>query len=97
MRPIFPAWVDDPERPFSMEDVRSSYESYHGQMKRGNSFKTVQRTDHYFKEIFGFYPNEKGWKQYEENHAKLHGPGDASDPHLGQTARERLLDALYGD
>lgn len=95
--PIFKAWVDDPERPLSMEDVRSSYESYHGQMKRGNSFKTVQRTDHYFKEIFGFYPNEKGWKCYEENYAKLHDPGDASDPHLGQTARERLLDALYGD
>lgn len=90
----FKAWVDDPEKPFTMEDVRASYESYHGQMKRGNSFKTVQRTDHYFKEIMGFYPNEKGWKKYEEDHGRHHHSGDGSEPHLGQTARERLFDAL---
>lgn len=93
---IFKGWVDDPERSFSMVDVRSSYESYHGQMKRGNSFKTVQRTDHYFKEIFGFYPNEKGWKQYEKDHVGREGSGNGADSHLGETARERLLYALDG-
>lgn len=92
--PIFKKWLDDPERPFGIGDVRSSYESYHGQMKRGNSFKTVQRTDHYFKDIFGFYPNQKGWEQHGTNYQRLHGAGNSDQPYLGETARERLLRSL---
>lgn len=92
--PIFKRWVDDPEKPFGMENVRSSYESYHGQMKRGNSFKTVQRTDHYFKDIFGFYPDKKGWDKHGTNHQRLDSPGNSDHPHLGETARERLFRSL---
>lgn len=91
---IFKQWVDDPNNPFTMADVRSSYESYHGQMKRGNSFKTVQRTDHYFKELFGFYPDKKGWKKYAENYQKRGNSGDGELPRVCETARERLFCSL---
>ena len=94
---IFKRWVEDPDNPFSMADVRSSYESYHGQMKRGNSFKTVQRTDHYFKELFGFYPDEKGWRKYAEDHQRRSDHGDGEQPCLCETARERLFRSLDGD
>ncbi len=30
-------------------------------VERGNSFKVLESTDHYFKSIFGFYPDKKGW------------------------------------
>lgn len=30
-------------------------------MKRGNSYKIRQKTGQYFKGLFGFYPNKKGW------------------------------------
>lgn len=45
----------------TLKDIRCSVDSYHGHMSRGNSFKVCQSTDHYFKELFGFYPNKKGW------------------------------------
>ena len=87
----FVGWLEDPRKNFTMEDVRSCYESYHGQMKRGNSFKIVQKTDHYFKELFGFYPNEKGWKQYAQNHQERRDPGNGQCSHLGETPGERML------
>ena len=87
----FVGWLEDPRKNFTMEDVRSCYESYHGQMKRGNSFKIVQKTDHYFKELFGFYPNEKGWKQYAQNYQERRDPGNGQCSHLGETPGERLL------
>lgn len=91
---IFKRWVDDPNNPFSLADVRSSYESYHGQMKRGNSFKTVQRTDHYFKTIFGFYPDQKGWMTHVQNYQGRNDSGNGEQPCMGETARERLLRSL---
>jgi hypothetical protein len=36
------------------------HDNYHGHMKRGNSFKVTQKTDHYFKSLFGLYPDKKG-------------------------------------
>ena len=45
----------------TLADVRCSHNSYHGHMERGNSFKVLESTDHYFKSIFGFYPDKKGW------------------------------------
>ncbi len=43
----------------TLKDIRSSLDSYHGHMKRGNSYKVCQSTDHYFKSLFGFYPDKK--------------------------------------
>lgn len=56
----FRLWVRDGT--FSMEDVRSSYNSYLGHLSRGNSWRTKQNTNRYFKQLFGFYPNRKGWE-----------------------------------
>ena len=47
-----------------MKDIRSPVDSYKGHMRRGNSFKVIQSTDHYFKSLFGFYPNKKGWESH---------------------------------
>ena len=47
-----------------LEDVRSSYASYQGHMKRGNSFKIIRKTNKYFQSIFGFYPDKKGWDKH---------------------------------
>jgi RNA-directed DNA polymerase len=58
----FKKWCD--AGTFTIADVRSAYESYQGHMKRGNSFKVRQTTDHYFEEVFGFYPNKKGWSTH---------------------------------
>ena len=52
-------WIDH-----SMKDIRSSLDSSHGHMKRGNSYKVCQSADHYFKSLFGFYPDKKGWKSH---------------------------------
>lgn len=46
-------------RVFPLSDIRSAYESWHGHMKRGNSFHAVKRMDLYFKKLFGFHPNNK--------------------------------------
>lgn len=48
----------------TLKDIRSSLDSYHGHMKRGNSYKVCQSTDHYFKSLFGFYPDKKGWNAH---------------------------------
>ena len=52
------------EGTMTLADVRCVHDSYHGHMKRGNSFKVTQKTDHYFKSLFGFYPDKKGWKNH---------------------------------
>ncbi len=49
---------------FTMQDIRSSYDSCLGHMKRGNSFRVIESTNQYFNSLFGFYPNKKGWKNH---------------------------------
>ena len=51
----FKAKVDDGS--MTLSDVRCCHNSYRGHMERGNSFKVLQNTEHYFKSIFGFYPD----------------------------------------
>ena len=46
----------------TLSDIRCSVDSYHGHMKRGNSFKVREQTNQYVKSLFGFYPNKKGWE-----------------------------------
>lgn len=58
----FKKWHD--EGRMEMKDIRSPVDSYKGHMRRGNSFKVIQSTDHYFKSLFGFYPNKKGWESH---------------------------------
>lgn len=48
----------------TLADIRCSVDSYNGHMKRGHSFKVLQRTNQYFKSLYGFYPDEKGWKSH---------------------------------
>ena len=48
----------------TLADIRCSIDSYNGHMKRGHSFKVRQRTNQYFKSLYGFYPDEKGWKSH---------------------------------
>ena len=42
--------------------IRNCYDSYLGHMMRGNSHLIVEKTNQYFKQLFGFYPNKKGWE-----------------------------------
>ena len=58
----FKKWHE--EGRMEMKDIRSPVDSYKGHMRRGNSFKVIQSTDHYFKSLFGFYPNKKGWESH---------------------------------
>lgn len=58
----FKAKVDDGS--MTLSDVRCCHNSYRGHMERGNSFKVLQNTEHYFKSIFGFYPDKKGWNAH---------------------------------
>lgn len=58
----FKRWHD--EGTFTLQDIRCSYDSYQGHMKRGNSFKVMESTNQYFKSLFGFYPNKKGWESH---------------------------------
>jgi hypothetical protein len=44
------------------DDLRCAYNSYLGHMKRGDSFRIMEQTNQYFKTLFGFYPNRKGWE-----------------------------------
>ena len=53
----FRKWVE--EERFTLEDVRTAYDSFRGHMRRGDSYKAVQRMDLYFKRLFGFHPNDK--------------------------------------
>lgn len=46
----------------TLADIRCSVDSYHGHMKRGNSFKVREQTNQYVESLFGFYPNKKGWE-----------------------------------
>ena len=48
----------------TLADIRCSVDSYNGHMKRGHSFKVRQRTNQYFKSLYGFYPNKKGWETH---------------------------------
>lgn len=47
----FKKWVD--EGTFTLEDVRTSYESWNGHMKRGNSYHALKRMDKYYNKLFG--------------------------------------------
>lgn len=53
----FRKWVEEDR--FTLEDVRTAYDSFRGHMRRGDSYKAVQRIDAYFKHLFGFHPNDK--------------------------------------
>lgn len=50
----FRRWVDDGR--MTEEDVRTSYESWKGHMRRGNSWKVLRKTDKLYRKLFG----EKG-------------------------------------
>ena len=52
----------------TLADIRCSVDSYNGHMKRGHSFKVRQRTNQYFKSLYGFYPDEKGWETHVQDH-----------------------------
>lgn len=52
------------EGTMTLKDIRCSCDSYNGHMKRGNSFKVMHSTNLYFKSLFGFYPNKKGWEAH---------------------------------
>lgn len=54
---IFRKWVDSGK--FTLENVRTAYESWRGHMRRGDSYFAVARVDEYFKRLFGFHPNDK--------------------------------------
>jgi hypothetical protein len=54
---IFKKWVGIGK--FTLGDVRTAYESWRGHMRRGNSYRVVERTDQYFWRLFGFHPNDK--------------------------------------
>lgn len=48
----FRRWVDDPKRNFTFEDVRTSYMSFLGHIKHCNSWRTCQRMDILYHELF---------------------------------------------
>lgn len=52
------------EGKMTLADVRCCSDSYKGHMKRGNSFRIMQSSDHYFKKLYGFYPDKKGWQSH---------------------------------
>lgn len=70
----------------ALSDIRNSIDSYHGHMKRGNSFKVRERTNQYFKSMFGFYPNKKGWESNVSNVQRRRYSGYGHEPGLGQKA-----------
>ena len=47
----FRRWVDDGR--MTEEDVRTSYESWKGHMRRGNSWKVLRKTDKLYRKLFG--------------------------------------------
>jgi hypothetical protein len=57
----FRKWVE--EERFTLDDVRTAYNSFRGHMRRGDSYKAVCRIDQYFKHLFGFHPDDKSkWR-----------------------------------
>lgn len=46
---------------FPLSDICKAYESWRGYMRHGDSFHAIQRMDDYFRQLFGFLPNEK-WR-----------------------------------
>lgn len=83
LRSFYPKWKGGT---MTLPEIRSCYDSYQGHMKRGDSFKVTQSTNQYFKSLFGFYPNKKGWEQNVSNYQGRSGFGDRHDPGLGQNA-----------
>lgn len=58
---IFKKWVDSGK--FTLEDVRTAYDSWRGHMLRGDSYLAVARADKFFQHLFGFHPNNKSkWR-----------------------------------
>lgn len=49
---VFRRWVDDPENKFGFEDVLTSYASWCGHMSHCNSWRTQQRMDLFFRNLF---------------------------------------------
>lgn len=70
----------------ALSDIRCSMDSYNGHMKRGNSFKVMESTNQYFKSLFGFYPNKKGWEQNVSNYQRGHPSGNTYEPDMGAKA-----------
>ena len=79
----------------TVADIRSSVESYHGHMKRGNSFKVRENTNQYFKSMFGFYPNKKGWERNVSNSQRWNTFGNGDNPRVGQNAEQRVLRPMH--
>ena len=79
----------------TVADIRSSVESYHGHMKRGNSFKVRENTNQYFKSMFGFYPNKKGWERNVSNSQRWNASGNGDNPCVGQNAEQRVLRPMH--
>lgn len=70
----------------ALADIRNSVDSYNGHMMRGNSYKVKERTNQYFKSMFGFYPNKKGWERNVSNVQRRNCTGNSYEPCLGQKA-----------
>ena len=70
----------------TLADIRNSVDSYNGHMMRGNSYKVRERTNQYFKSMFGFYPNKKGWERNVSNVQRRSCTGNSYEPCLGQKA-----------
>ena len=68
----------------TLADIRNSVDSYNGHMMRGNSYKVRERTNQYFKSMFGFYPNKKGWERNVSNVQRRSCTGNSYEPCLGQ-------------
>lgn len=47
----FRRWVD--EGTMTREDVRTSFESWSGHMRRGNSWKVLRRMNKYYQKLYG--------------------------------------------
>lgn len=70
----------------TLADIRCSVDSYHGHMKRGNSFKIREKTNQYVKSLFGFYPNKKGWERNVSDYQRRNGSGNGHFACMGQEA-----------
>lgn len=70
----------------TLADIRCSVDSYHGHMKRGNSFKIREETNQYVKSLFGFYPNKKGWERNVSDYQRRNGSGNGHFACVGQKA-----------
>lgn len=75
----------------TLADIRCSVDSYHGHMKRGNSFKVREQTNHYVKSLFGFYPNKKGWERNVSDYQRRNRSGNNQYPSMGKKAGQRQL------